>query len=140
MNMLPFAPGEGVMIQQFLPKGREVILGVKDDPQFGKMLALGLGGIYVEIFKDVQFRLAPVTPAEAGEMIEALQSRKILYGYRGKPGVDLEAVKTNLLRLSQLVTDFPEIMELDINPYMAQPKPSTGGKGGSAVDARVVIA
>jgi acetyltransferase len=138
-NHPPFQPGEGIMMQQFLTKGREVIMGVNDDPQFGKMLMLGLGGIYVEVFKDVQFRLNPVTRGEVREMIDGLKSSKILKGYRGKPGADLDTVEEVMLRLSQLVSDFPELEELDINPYMAQPKPADGGKGGMAVDARATI-
>jgi acetyltransferase len=134
-----FEPGEGLMLQQFLPKGREVIMGINDDPQFGKMLMLGLGGIYVEIFKDVQFRLPPVTRSQVRDMLEGLQSSKILKGYRGKPGVDLDAVESVMLRLSQLAQDFPEMDELDINPYMAQPKPEGGGLGGYAVDARIIL-
>lgn len=114
-------------------------MGINDDPQFGKMLMLGLGGIYVEIFKDVQFRLSPVTRPQVREMLEGLQSSKILKGYRGKPGVDLDAVESVMLRLSQLAQDFPEMDELDINPYMAQPKPEGGGQGGYAVDARIIL-
>lgn len=134
-----FQEGEGLMLQQFMTKGREVIMGVNEDPQFGKMLMLGLGGIYVEVFKDVQFRLNPVTRREVKEMIDGLKSAKILKGYRGKPGADLENVEDVTLRLSQLISDFPEIVELDINPFMAQPKPAGGGKGGLAVDARIII-
>ncbi|MBY0405524.1 MAG: acetate--CoA ligase family protein, partial [Cyanobacteria bacterium] len=115
-NVAPFAEGEGVLVQQFLTKGREVIMGINDDPQFGKMMMLGLGGIYVEVFKDVQFRLNPVTLPEVKDMMEGLKSNKILKGYRGKPGADLDTVSEVMLRLSQLVSDFPEVVELDINP------------------------
>lgn len=138
-NVAPFSPGEGVMVQSFMPKGREVIIGMNEDPQFGKMLMLGLGGIYVEIFKDVQFRLTPVGRDEAKEMISSLSSSKILTGYRGKPGVDLDSIENALLRLSQLVTDFPEIREMDLNPFMAQPKGADGSPGGMAVDGRFIL-
>jgi acyl-CoA synthetase (NDP forming) len=138
-NVSAFKPGEGILVQQFLNKGREVIMGLNDDPQFGKMLMMGFGGIYAEVFKDVQFRLNPITKQDVGEMLDGMKSSKILKGYRGKPGADLETVEEVMLRLSQLVSDFPELTELDINPYMAQPKPTGGGKGGSAVDARIII-
>jgi acetyltransferase len=134
-----FKSGEGLMIQSFLNKGREVIMGLSEDPGFGKMMMLGLGGIYVEIFKDVQFRLLPVTGGDVKEMLGELKSNKILHGFRGKPGVDLNKLEEVVLRLSQLATDFPEITELDINPFMANPGAQDGGNGGMAVDSRIII-
>lgn len=131
-----FGKGEGIMVQQSVPNGRETLIGFKDDEQFGKMMAFGLGGIYVNIFKDVNFRLAPLTHADAREMVETIQGYPILKGYRGKPGVDFETLYETILRYSRLAADFPELAESDINPFFAQPSEAPGEKGGYAVDAR----
>ena len=132
-----YQDGEGIMVQPFLNKGREVIMGLSEDPQLGKLLMIGIGGIYVEVLKDVQFRLAPLTETDADDMLQGLQYKQILEGFRGKPSVDMEQLKEVMLRLSQLVQDFPELNELDINPFMARPQSSSGA--GFAVDARMTI-
>jgi acyl-CoA synthetase (NDP forming) len=107
------------------------------DPQFGPMLMFGLGGIYVEVLKDVSFRIAPIIPREADEMINSIKSIALLKGARGEKPADIDSIKEGLLRLSQLVTDFPMIKELDINPLKVFP---AEGKGGSvAIDARISI-
>ena len=124
---------EGVLVQEMVKKGRETILGAKQDPLFGPLLMFGLGGIYVEILKDVVFRLAPVTEQEAKRMVESLRTRKLFKGVRGEKPSDLKAVIETLLRLSQLVLDFPEIAELDINPLLVLEE----GKGVRAVDVRI---
>jgi acetyl coenzyme A synthetase (ADP forming)-like protein len=124
---------EGVLVQEMVKKGRETILGAKQDPLFGPLLMFGLGGIYVEILKDVVFRLAPVTEQEAKRMVESLRTRKLFKGVRGEKPSDLKAVIETLLRLSQLVLDFPEIAELDINPLLVLEE----GKGVCAVDVRI---
>jgi acetyltransferase len=117
-----------------VPKGKEVILGVSKDPQFGPMLMFGLGGIYVEALKDVTFRIAPISRREAEEMISEIRAYPLLRGVRGERPTDLNAITDALLRVSQLVTDFPEIVELDINPLMVHEQ------GAVAVDMRLVLA
>jgi acetate---CoA ligase (ADP-forming) len=115
------APGAnivGVYVEKQAPRGTEVILGMTRDPQFGPMLMFGLGGIFVEVMKDVTFHLAPITAEEAMQMLMGTRSYKLLTGARGRAGVDLEGIASGLQRISQLVTDFPEIAELDINPFM----------------------
>jgi len=127
----------GVLVQEMISGGKEVILGMSKDPQFGPMLMFGLGGIYVEVLKDVSFRIAPIIPREADEMINSIKSIALLKGARGEKPADIDSIKEGLLRLSQLVTDFPMIKELDINPLKVFP---AEGKGGSvAIDARISI-
>ena len=126
----------GVNIQQMITEGKQLILGVSRDPQFGPMIMFGLGGIYVEVLKDVIFRIAPLTERDAREMMTSIRSYKLLAGTRGEKPVDQEAIVEALLRLSQLVTDFPEIIEMDINPLVALPE-----NGGSvSIDSRISIA
>ncbi len=96
----------------------EVIIGMSRDPQFGPMLMFGLGGIFVEVMKDVTFHLAPVTTEEAFQMLKSTRSYEMLKGTRGERGVDFAAIANGLQRISQLVTDYPEIIELDINPFI----------------------
>ncbi|KJS15989.1 MAG: CoA-binding protein [Peptococcaceae bacterium BRH_c4b] len=131
------APGasiEGVLIQPYRPGGVEVILGVKQDPEFGPVLVFGLGGIYAELFRDVSFRIAPLSRREALDMIRETKVYKLLSGFRGAAVGDIDAVADCLLRLSQLACDHPEIKELDINPLLVSPQ------GVLAVDARAVLA
>lgn len=109
---------EGVYIEQMIPKGLEVIIGMTRDPQFGPMLMFGLGGIFVEVMKDVTFHLAPITEQEAIQMLKSTKSYTMLQGRRGQEGVDLSAIASGLQRISQLTTDFPQILELDINPFI----------------------
>ncbi len=125
----------GVYIQEMAAEGREIILGVKSDPQFGPMIMFGLGGIFVEVLKDVSFALAPLTKEQAHELMKKTKSYKLLQGVRGQEGVDLDLLAENLQRLAQLVTDFPQIVELDINPMFAGP----AGTKPVAVDARMSV-
>ena len=125
----------GCQVQQMVPGGREVLVGMSRDPQFGPLVAFGLGGIYVEALKDVAFRVAPFSPQEADEMIREIRSYRLLEGVRGEPPADHEAMVDALLRISQLVTDFPEIVELDINPLMVFEE----GRGAMAIDMRLVL-
>ncbi|MGA9140750.1 MAG: acetate--CoA ligase [Methanocella sp.] len=125
----------GVLIQQMAIGGKEVILGVNRDPQFGPLIMFGLGGIYVEVLKDVQFRVAPLTEKDALGMIYGIKTHQLLEGVRGEKPADIEKLAEFLERLSQLVTDFPEILELDINPVKVYEK----GKGCLALDARMTI-
>ena len=114
----PEAHLRGVYIEEMSKSGREVILGMHRDPQFGPMLMFGLGGIFVEVMKDVSFYLAPITEDEALSMLQNTRSYALLRGARGESAVDLEAIARALQRISQLVTDFPQIEEMDINPFI----------------------
>jgi len=133
-----YVPGAriwGCLVQQMVMGGREVLVGMSRDPQFGPLVAFGLGGIYVEALKDVAFRVAPFSRQEAEEMIHEIRSYPLLEGIRGQPPADHEAMVDALLRISQLVTDFPEIVELDINPLMVFEQ----GRGATAIDMRLVL-
>lgn len=125
----------GVTLQQLIPKGREVIIGVNRDPQFGPLLMFGLGGIYVEVLKDVTFRLCPVNLDEAKQMITEIRAAGLLTGARGEAPADLDAIADVITRISALVTDFDEITELDINPLIVLDE----GKGAVAADIRIGI-
>ncbi len=114
----PDAELRGVYVEQMCRPGREVILGMHRDPQFGPMLMFGLGGVFVEVMKDVSFYLAPITHDEALEMLRNTRSYALLKGARGEAAVDLDAIADALQRISQLVTDFPQIEEMDINPFI----------------------
>ncbi|MBV8909542.1 MAG: acetate--CoA ligase family protein, partial [Gammaproteobacteria bacterium] len=124
---------DGVQIQQMLSGGQEVIIGAVTDPAFGKLVAFGLGGILVEVLKDVTFRLAPASREDALSMLDSIAAAEILRGVRGAKGVDREALATMIANVSQLVADFPEISELDLNPVFATPSDAT------AADVRVVL-
>ena len=125
----------GVMVQEMIPKGKEVILGITRDMQFGPMIMFGLGGIYVEVLKDVAFRIAPLSIESADAMIREIQSFPLLRGVRGEAPADIEGIRDALLRVSQMAVDFPEIIEADINPLLVCPE----GQGAVAVDARITI-
>lgn len=124
---------EGALIQEMVPRGREVILGMTSDPKFGPLLMFGLGGVYVEVLKDVVFRLAPLTNMDANRMVRAIRGWPLLEGVRGEAPADVPALEDALLRLSQMVTDLPEIAEIDINPLIV----AGTGQGALAPDARV---
>jgi len=126
----------GVLVQQMIVGGKEVIIGMSRDPQFGPMLMFGLGGIYVEVMKDVVFRIAPIDRVEACEMVESIRSFPLLKGVRGEAAADVDAVVETILRISQLVTDFPEIVEMDINPLIVH----EAGQGATVLDARMILA
>jgi acetate---CoA ligase (ADP-forming) len=132
---MPNADILGVLVQEMCGKGKEVIFGVNRDPHFGPLMMFGMGGTMVEVLKDVSFYLAPLTNEEAKQMLEATKTYKMLKGVRGEEGVDLDAIAEGLQRLSQLVTEFPSIQEMDINPYVIGPKGSTP----IAVDARISV-
>lgn len=125
----------GVLVQKMLPKAKEVILGVTRDDKFGPLIMFGLGGIYTEALRDVSFRLAPLRPNVAKEMIHSIRSYRLLEGVRGEAASDLAAVADGLLRLSQLVIDWPDIVELDINPLMVFKR----GDGAAAADGRIIL-
>ncbi len=125
----------GVLVQEMVPRGKEIIIGVNRDPQFGPLLMFGLGGIYVEVLKDVTFRVAPISRQEATEMLTEIQSHHLLRGVRGEKPADMDAIVDTILRVSQLVTDFPGVVEMDINPLMVYEE----GRGAVAVDMRFVL-
>jgi acetyl coenzyme A synthetase (ADP forming)-like protein len=123
----------GILVRHMIPAGKELILGVNRDPTFGHILMVGLGGIYVEVFKDVTFRIVPIRAGAAGKMVRELRSAAVLQGVRGEPPSDLPAVEDALRRLSQLAADFPRIAELDINPLIVHP----AGQGCHVADIRI---
>ena len=133
---LPEARLWGCQVQQMAPPGGlEVLIGMKLDPQFGPLVTFGLGGIYVETLRDVTFRVAPFSPREAEDMLGEIRARALLDGVRGQPPSDKKAVIDALLRIGQLALDFPEIVELDINPLIVYPQ----GQGAIAIDMRLVL-
>jgi len=129
----PSARIEGVLLQNYVTGGTETIIGIHRDPKFGPLLMFGLGGIYVEAYRDVSFRLAPIRELGARNMIQQIRGGKILEGFRGQPPRDTEAIAECIERLSQLAIDLEEVQELDVNPLLAFEK------GCKAVDARVII-
>ncbi|MEE9599101.1 MAG: acetate--CoA ligase family protein [Anaerolineales bacterium] len=135
-RFLPDAQVWGCQVQEMAPPGGlEVLIGMNRDPQFGPLVTFGLGGIYVEALKDVTFRVAPFTRLDAEAMLNEIRSKALLEGVRGKPPVDKEAVVDTLLRMGQLVQEFSEIAEFDINPLIVYPK----DQGAIAIDMRLVL-
>jgi acetyl coenzyme A synthetase (ADP forming)-like protein len=132
---LPDAEILGVLVQEMCTGGKEVILGMKRDPHFGPLMMFGMGGTMVEVLKDVSFYLAPLTGEEAKQMLVSTKTYQMLKGVRGQEGVDIDAIAEGLQRLSQLVTEFAQIQELDINPYVVGPE----GTIPIAVDARISV-
>lgn len=117
------------------PGSKEIIIGLTRDPQFGPMVMFGMGGIFVELLKDVKFALAPVSESDAVEMIKKIKTYPLLSGYRGQKPVAIEAIADTIVRISQLAVDFPEIKEMDINPFMAFPS----ALESMAVDGRMTL-
>jgi acyl-CoA synthetase (NDP forming) len=132
---MPRSRISGVLIQAMASGGKEVILGMNRDPQFGPLMMFGLGGIYVEALKDVQFRVAPLNEDDAYGMVYGIKTHPLLEGMRGENPSDIEKLVEILERLSQLVTDFPEILEMDVNPVKVYEK----GSGCLALDVRMGI-
>jgi acetyltransferase len=129
----PQATIDGILVQRMVPGGRETIVGVSRDRAFGPLVMFGLGGIYVEALRDIIFRIAPIGPLEAHDMLKGIRSVAILEGVRGAPPVDFATLGDVLQRVAQLAIDFEEIAELDINPLLAFPQ------GATAVDARILL-
>lgn len=130
------APGAavgGVSVQQMADPGTEVIIGTTTDPQFGPVLAFGLGGIMVEVLKDVAFRIVPLEPRDAHQIVREIKGYPVLEGVRGQPGADVDALEAMILQVSAFAEQHPEVAELDLNPVFAYPD------GAIAVDARVVL-
>ena len=132
---VPKAKIDGITIQKMVKGGRETILGMKLDPNFGPLVMFGLGGIYVEVLKDVSFRIAPITDLDAQEMVRSVKSYPLLSGVRGGKPLDIKSIEEYIQRLSRLVEDFPEIEEMDINPFTVFEK----GKCCNVIDARIKI-
>ena len=132
-NHKPNAKIVGMLIQEMAPSSTEIIVGAIKDPQFGPALMFGLGGIFVEVLKDVTFRIAPLTRDEAEEMIKEVRAYPLLKGYRNTPPADIEAIVNILLNTSRLVMEHQEIKELDLNPIMVYEK------GAKTVDARIIL-
>ena len=126
---------EGVIIQEMVKGNREMVCGIATDPQYGPMMMFGLGGVFVEVMKDVTFRIAPLTDVDAEEMIKSVKAYKLLEGARGTKPAQIGQIQETLLRLSQLVNDFKFIDELDINPLLISE--ATGE--GIAVDGRIKV-
>jgi len=129
----PDAKIVGVLVQEMAPSSTEVIVGSIKDPQFGPALMFGLGGVFVEVLKDVTFRIAPISETDAREMITEVKGYPILKGYRGQPPADIDAIVKILMNTSRLVTRHTEIKELDLNPILVYEK------GAKTVDARIIL-
>lgn len=123
----------GILVQEMAPNGTEIIIGTTTDPTFGPTIMFGLGGIFVEILKDVSFRVAPIDIIDAREMIKEIKAYKILEGARGMPPSDQETLANILVKVSEMVMDCPEIKELDMNPILAYPS------GARIVDGRIIM-
>lgn len=134
-RLQPGASIKGIFVRKMIPAGEEVILGVKRDPSFGPVIMFGLGGVFVEVFKDVNFRIAPLTRQSASTLIAETKAASVLAGARGKPARDVESILTAIQRLSQLAVDCPQIKELDINPLIALEK----GDGCFVADTKIMI-
>jgi acetyltransferase len=133
---LPEAQLWGCLVQKMVPPGGlEVLVGMNRDPQFGPLITFGLGGIHVETLQDVTSRVAPLSLQEATAMLGEIRAHALLDGVRGQPQADKAAIIDTLLRVGQLVQDFPEIVELDINPLVVYPQ----GQGAIAIDMRLVV-
>lgn len=130
---VPGANITGVAVQHMAPQGTEVIVGMTTDPQFGPVMMFGLGGIMVEVLKDVSFRLVPLEAKDAQQMIGEIKGKPILDGVRGQPAADVKALEAAILQVSKFVEEHPEVQELDLNPVFAYEN------GAIAVDARIVI-
>jgi acyl-CoA synthetase (NDP forming) len=129
----PDAVVHGVSVQKMIRPGTEVIVGTTKDPQFGPVIMFGLGGIFVEVFKDVSFRIVPINQRDAQEMIQETKGYPLLQGYRGKEPANIPALVEMILNVSKFVEENPQIKELDLNPIFAY------AKGAIAVDARIIL-
>lgn len=130
---VPDAKVEGILVQEFAPPGVELIIGLIRDPQFGPTVMFGLGGVFVEVFKDVSFRVAPLSEQDAESMMKEVRAYKLLTGFRGAEPVDLDAVKDALIKVGRIGVENEEIAEMDLNPIIAYPK------GIMVVDARIIL-
>jgi acyl-CoA synthetase (NDP forming) len=127
---------EGALVQPMLTGGVECLVGVVTDPTFGPLIGFGLGGVLAEALGDVAFRVHPLTDVDADQLIASVKAARLLAGYRGAPPADVPAVRDLLLRVSRLVEDVPELVEMDLNPVIVHPV----GQGAVALDARIRLA
>ncbi|MCZ6893696.1 MAG: acetate--CoA ligase family protein [Gammaproteobacteria bacterium] len=132
-NAVPDASITGIAVQRMAPAGTEVIVGMTTDPQFGPVIMFGLGGVMVEVLKDVSFRVVPLDERDAAQMIDEIKGKAILDGVRGQPAADKVAIKRAILKVAEFVERNPDVRELDLNPMLVYPD------GAIAVDARIVI-
>lgn len=123
---------EGILVQEYV-EGVETIIGLKNDPTFGHVVVFGVGGVFVELLKDVSFRVCPITEKDAESMIEELKAKKLLFGFRGSKPVNLNALKNAIVAVSKIPQKQPKIQELDINPFMIN------DKHGKVADARIIF-
>ena len=130
----PDAVIDGVMVQKMAMQGEELILGMNRTP-LGPLLMFGLGGVFVEVFQDVVFRLAPIFRNETHRMVQEIKGYKLLTGFRGRPKADIEAIEKAVISLSNMVVNHPEIKEMDINPLIVHEK----GKGTTVADCRIIL-
>jgi len=134
-NVLSFYPDakiEGVSVEEMV-SGVELLIGTNTDSQFGKMIAFGIGGVFVEVYKDVSFRLIPVSSKDVQDMITEIKGRAMFDGFRGLPKVNLEELASLILTVSNLIQDYPIIFEMDLNPVIATEN------GLQAIDARIIL-
>jgi acyl-CoA synthetase (NDP forming) len=131
----PDARIEGIFVTHQIPRGEEVILGIKRDPVFGPVIMFGMGGIYVEVFEDVSFGVAPLDEKATEKMMERIKAYPLLKGFRGRKPRDLKVLKDTIMRLSQLAVDCPQIKELDINPLILLEE----GQGAYVADAKLML-
>src|SRR5581483_7877700 len=124
---------DAALVQPMLTDGVECLVGVVTDPTFGPLIGFGLGGVLAEAIGDVAFRVHPLTDVDADQLIAGVKAAKLLAGYRGAPPADVPAVRDLLLRVSRLVEDVPELVEMDLNPVVVRPQ----GRGAVALDARI---
>jgi acetyltransferase len=125
----------GVTVQQMVAEGVEVIVGMTEDPSFGPIVMFGMGGVQAELFRDVTFRIHPLTDVDAHEMVRSVKAYQLLTGWRGSKITDIKALETLLLRVSTMIEDLPQIAELDLNPVKVLEKDN----GYSVVDARIML-
>jgi len=126
---------DGILIEKMAPEGKEVIIGMKRDPSFGPLIMFGMGGIFVELYKDVAFRIAPLSRSEIHKMVASTKAYQLLKGWRGEPVYDIDAIEDAIVRLSQLAVENPAITEIEINPLCVLPK----GAGALALDCRMIL-
>lgn len=132
-SRVPEAKVEGILVQEFAPAGVELIIGLMRDPQFGPTVMFGLGGVFVELFRDVSFRVAPLSEQDAETMIREVKAYKLLTGFRGMEPVDINAIRDALIKVGEIGVENEEIAEMDLNPVIAYPK------GIKVVDARIIL-
>jgi acyl-CoA synthetase (NDP forming) len=124
-----------VIVQPMVTTGAEAVIGMTRDPVFGPLVMFGLGGVHVEVLRDVMFRIHPLTDRDASEMVRGIRGVALLQGYRGAPRADMAALEEAILRVSQLAGDFPEVVEMDLNPLRVHEQ----GQGCEVLDARVAV-